>query len=62
MNTNLSRRFRKALSAIAILTLAMLTGGMSYEALGRVLVDGSEANGRAAIRGAFLVAKQLLGA
>jgi hypothetical protein len=36
MNTNLSRRFRKALSAIAILTLAMLTGGMSYEAIGKV--------------------------
>jgi hypothetical protein len=36
MNTNLSRRLRKALSAIAILTLATLTGGMSYEAIGRV--------------------------
>jgi len=36
MTTNLSRRFRKALSAIAILTLAMLTGGMSYEAIGRI--------------------------
>lgn len=36
MNTNLSRRFWKALSAIPILTLAMLTGGMSYEAIGRV--------------------------
>jgi pimeloyl-ACP methyl ester carboxylesterase len=36
MKTNLSRRFRKAVSAIAILTLAMLTGGMSYEAIGRV--------------------------
>ncbi len=36
MNPNLSRRFRKALSAIAILTLAMLTGGMSYEAIGQV--------------------------
>jgi Alpha/beta hydrolase family len=36
MNANVSRRFRKALSAIAILTLAMLTSGMSYEAIGRV--------------------------
>ncbi len=30
MKTNLSRRFRKALSAMAILTLATLTGGMSH--------------------------------
>jgi len=36
MNAKSSRRFRKALSAIAILTLATLTGGMSYEAIGRV--------------------------
>jgi len=36
MNANLSRRFRKVLSAIAILTLATLTGGMSYEAIGRI--------------------------
>ena len=35
MNKNLSRRFRKAFSAIAILALAILTGGMSYEAIGR---------------------------
>ena len=36
MNANLSRRFRKVLSAIAILTLATLTGGMSYEAIRRI--------------------------
>jgi hypothetical protein len=46
MKTNLSRRFRKAVSAIAILTLAMLTGGMSYEAIGRVCSFRPSATGR----------------
>lgn len=35
MTTNLSRRFRRALAATAILALVTLTGGMSYEAIGR---------------------------
>jgi pimeloyl-ACP methyl ester carboxylesterase len=36
MNTKLSRRFRKALSAIAFLILVPLAGGMIYEMFGRV--------------------------
>jgi len=36
MNTNLSRRFRKALSAIAILILVTLGVGMIYEMFGRI--------------------------
>ena len=35
MTTNLSRRCRRALAATAILALVTLTGGMSYEAIGR---------------------------
>jgi len=35
MNTNLSRRFRKALSAIAILNPVTLAGGMICEMIGR---------------------------
>jgi len=36
MNSGLARKFRKALFVIAIFVLALLTGGMTYEVIGRI--------------------------